>query len=52
LQRISDGATAAKDAISGAASAGSDEGSMKAAVLSLVSELFNNIAIISITRPI
>lgn len=43
LQRIADGATAAKDAISGAASGGSDEGSMKAAVLSLVSELFNNI---------
>jgi len=40
LKRISDGASAAKDAIKGSSS--SDEGGMKAAVLSLVSELFNN----------
>jgi len=42
LKKISDGATAAKDAISGAQNATSDKGGMQSAVLGLVSELFNN----------
>ena len=41
IKKISDGASAAKEAIKGSSQA-SDQGGMQAAVLSLVSELFNN----------